>query len=380
MWIIYESNVYNWGQLRLTPEAPQHYNASFAGTMMQSAHSPMPTQDDDPIRQSSSNMSELALDSENYTNASTTSASAATPPHAPSSNSPTTDDNADPWAVLAAAAGTSPHPNNNDNTNTPPTITATEQTQPSLSHAEGEVFSMPTTAEQQPTNGLAALGSQIQSSAATIGHVLSSKIREVDAKHGVSTKVQTTKHNLNEQYHISEKWNEFQTNVWTPVSTKTVEKTREVTQVVGERVAPMIGGLTEKIVGRAGKSADQVAPERDGEGGVSLPPPNSEQHVDLRQRWGSVTSAVSTKWQSATAVVGEWKEEHMKKMDQEAGPRGDNQSLEVAKEKLAGAKDWVSQKLVEAAERRGSGGGMEMNEKETRRLDSDGIPSSFFKK
>ena len=72
---------------------------------------------------------------------------------------------------------------------------------------------------------------------------LTSKIQEVDAMAGLSTKAYT----VNKQYHTSKKWISIQTSVLKPTTAKTMENTKEVSAGMKEKVAlsekRALGGL-----------------------------------------------------------------------------------------------------------------------------------------
>lgn len=99
---------------------------------------------------------------------------------------------ADPWAIMAKAAGEDAHPtaasstapaatNNNDasaETAVPAVSASSQGGEPTLTHAEGETFTMPGT-EQQNNNS---------QSGGSLADQIKGKIQEVDAKTGISTK------------------------------------------------------------------------------------------------------------------------------------------------------------------------------------------------
>lgn len=395
----------------------------------------------------------------------------------------------DPWAVLAAAAGTSAPANiptgahafpvtssaatikadnTSEGTKDLSSAAPTTTSGATFTHAQGENFSIDTaTPVENPTNPrlppeLAALTKNIQTSAAHLGSVISTKIKDVDERTEISAKVipkvksnfENTTRNIDEKIHVSEKWNEFKTNVWKPTTEKTLEKTREVTQTVGPSVKEGWGAVSKSVVGWKEKMAAGMNNEatgvqettvegRDMNGGKhmdelekyaeadneqsptgapttssSAAPPLAQsigqlgqkaQDMKLTQKWASISSAVGTKWQSAAAGVGEsvehWKEEHKKKMATEnAGMNGpydptgggsnkarvDPVSAKV-KESFAGGMGWVSKRFQEVKSQREGGAGTSMgyddaremkempSDRETKRTDSDGLPSSFFK-
>ena len=100
---------------------------------------------------------------------------------------------ADPWAIMAKAAGEDAHPTaastapaaaattNNDasaETAVPAVSASSQDGEPTLTHAEGETFTMPGT-EQQNNNS---------QSGGSLADQIKGKIHEVDAKTGISTK------------------------------------------------------------------------------------------------------------------------------------------------------------------------------------------------
>ena len=347
--------------------------------MMQSAHSPTPESNgmppteefDDPFKTTSSNLDDLTLDSE----------------HNKNDNS----DEADPWAVLAAAAGEdAPPPAPAASESTPHTSAETAvpatavppSTQhniietTTLEHHEGETFSMPT---HEPPS----LASQIRSSTANLTSTLSHKIQEVDTKTGISTKTKE----LDDQYHISEKWSTFQTNVIIPTTTKTVEKTKEVSTSVKEKVAPSVKEHWGSIKQRTTE-------------------------LGITEKWSSLSSKVGAKLNETKENVEHWKEEQEKKKAlansniSNGGEGGQQQmikqpiineqqkeqiqqNIEATKEKVkegwAGGMNWLSSRIqqVHAHQQQrqqgngvqdysaGNGGGG------VSRMDSDGLPTSF---
>ena len=99
----------------------------------------------------------------------------------------------DPWAIMAKAAGEDAHPtaastapaaatNNNDasaETAVPAVSASSQGGEPTLTHAEGETFTMPGTEQQQNNNS---------QSGGSLADQIKGKIQEVDAKTGISTK------------------------------------------------------------------------------------------------------------------------------------------------------------------------------------------------
>mmetsp|Transcript_15852 Transcript_15852/g.28524 ORF Transcript_15852/g.28524 Transcript_15852/m.28524 type:complete len:383 (+) Transcript_15852:53-1201(+) len=379
--------------------------------MMEPAHSPTPpgtdevVDTDDPFStmSSSSNLEDLVLDSDNVdendvaNNVSTTATADAATVAAGGEDAAVATD-VDPWAVLAAAAGEeapAPSPpstpsNDDDGAVTPPavaTAVAITDHQPpiTLAHAQGETFTMPTANEgndkQQPLPSLAA---QIQSSTANLSTVLSTKIHEVDAATGLSTKVTTKARVVDEQYHITEKWSAFHTNVLKPTTTKTIEKTKVVSSTVKEKL-----------------NSNQGVKE----GWGSIKQRSAE--MGIAKKWTSMTTVVGSKWNETSSKVGEsvehWKEEQERKKSMananeggvaENGERGraglQKIDLEGTKEKVVeswtGGVNWVSQRIqnsklsseVERSQQwqRPATGPPDA---EFKRLDTDGLPTSFRK-
>lgn len=357
--------------------------------MMQSAHSPTPPPNgmpateefDDPFP--SASLDDLALnngdennegDKEGEGNAADAAA----------------NNEADPWAVLAAAAGeeaptpaaAAPSP-----TTTTAAADATSPSEPSiapietttLAHAEGETFTMPTTTNDNNKPPLAALSSAISSKIhevdTNIG--LSTKVRSIDEQYQISQKlsdfnenISTKARSVDEQYHISQKLSEFNENVLKPTTAKTVEKTKEVSSSVKEKVGPTVsekwGSIKQRTV-----------------------------EIGVAQKWGEISSATSNKWSETKDSIVHWREEQEKKKALTpvagSGGGGGGLDLEVAKEKVVegwtGGVTWVSQKIQDAKlqhQQQQQQGGGQMNgssggEREMNRLDSQGFPSSFQK-
>jgi len=280
----------------------------------------------------------------------------------------------DPWAVLAAAAGEeapAPSPPAPPASSPPAdavdgavaTAVAVEAPPVTVAHAEGETFAMPGAND----DGKPSLVAQIQSSTADLSAVLSSKVQEIDAKTGISTRAKT----VDEQYHITEKWSEFQNNVIKPTTAKTVERTKEVTAGVKEKVAPPLA-----------------------EGWGSIKQRSTE--MGITQKWSSISSKVGSKWNETREQVGgsveQWKEEQERKRAAvnleggggAAGGGGLPLDLEGTKEKVVeswtGGVNWVSQRLRDAklsAEVDAPPTGALVPDSELRRLDTDGLPTSF---
>lgn len=127
----------------------------------------------------------------------------------------------DPWETLAAAAGETP-------------AASTPSTEPiSVSHAEGETFTMPeANAPTQKNEFLTAMSN--------LGNVITAKAQEVDQQHHVSEKWGNVKSatkqktdEINDKYHVSEKWSNFTTSVTAKVDqVKEDPKTKEATDKV----------------------------------------------------------------------------------------------------------------------------------------------------
>jgi len=380
---------------------------------MQPAHSPTPPGTDevvdldDPFNtmSSSSNLEDLVLDSDNIDEndaannaAISTAADAATVAAGEGEESAVAAD-VDPWAVLAAAAGEeapapTPPSDNNDGIVTPPavaTAVAITDRQPpiTLAHAQGETFTMPTTNEgndnQQQQQQHPSLAAQIQSSTANLSTVLSTKIHEVDAATGISTKVSTRARVVDEQYHITEKWSAFHTNVLKPTTSKTIEKTKEVSSTV-----------KEKLNNNQGVK----------EGWGSIKQRSAE--MGITRKWASMTTVVGSKWNETSSKVGEsvehWKEEQERKKAMananeggvpQNGERGGGGlqkiDLEGTKEKVVeswtGGVNWVSQRIqnsklsseVERSQQWQRPATTGPSDAEFKRLDKDGLPTSFRK-
>ena len=125
-----------------------------------------------------------------------------------------------------------------------------------------------------------------------LGSVISTKAREVDQQTGISTKVSTKVANVNEKYHVSEKWGNF--------TTATKQKTQEI-----------------------------------------------DEKYHVKDKWSNLTSSVAAKLEQI-------KEDRRKRMEQQAAAAADttggSQSNNLlAKENviksLNGATAWVSQRI-----------------------------------
>jgi len=341
--------------------------------MMQSAHSPTPPTEesngstmpatevfDDPFYKEGED--DLALDTNTKNEVGT----------------PSNNESADPWAVLAAAAGEdAPPPVNNTADTAVPIPPATE-----LTHTEGENFSMPgnvdsSQQQQQQSSGILA----------SFTTNLSHKIEEIDAKTGISKKSAE----LNDQYHISEKWSSFNEKVIKPTTEKTVAKTNEVK----EKVAPSVKEHWDGIKVKSSEKANEM--------GIS-------------QKWGSITAGAKAKLEETKSNVEHWKEEQEKKKAlQNSGSNGSinsgsgattegsvnsqtkqpivseqqqqqiKENLELTKVKVVegwnGGMNWLSQKIndAKAQHEQKVEEQKQANSAVVNRTDSDGLPSSFRK-
>ncbi len=86
----------------------------------------------------------------------------------------------------------------------PSATTTTTSEDVLVTHSEGETFTMPQTDVAHTTNTRA---NEFLAAMSNLGSVISIKAREVDQNTGISTKVA----NVNEKYHVSEKWSNFTT-------------------------------------------------------------------------------------------------------------------------------------------------------------------------
>jgi hypothetical protein len=103
-----------------------------------------------------------------------------------------------------------------------------------VTHSQGESFTMPQTETASINNAhdfFAALSN--------LGSVISAKAREVDQRTGVSTKVA----DVNEKYHVSEKWGNL--------TTATKQKTHEINEKY--HVADKWSNLTSSVAARVEK-------------------------------------------------------------------------------------------------------------------------------
>eukprot|EP00581_Thalassiosira_minuscula_P015328 CAMPEP_0183719612 /NCGR_PEP_ID=MMETSP0737-20130205/12467_1 /TAXON_ID=385413 /ORGANISM="Thalassiosira miniscula, Strain CCMP1093" /LENGTH=380 /DNA_ID=CAMNT_0025949333 /DNA_START=9 /DNA_END=1151 /DNA_ORIENTATION=+ len=357
---------------------------------------------------SSSNLEDLALTSENESEnaeaaasaaaAAATTDAAAAPAAAPAAN--TAEEEADPWAVLAAAAGEeapqpppAATPANTSvivaDANAPPA----EQPGAQLMHSEGETFAMPgapnSSSQERPS-----FASQLQSSTANLSATLTTKLAEVNAKTGISTKAKS----VDEQYHLTEKWTSFKTDVIAPTTTRTVEKTKEVSTTAVEKTKEVSTSVKEKVAPHWGAMRQRTT------------------EIGIAQKWSSLSSVTKTKWNESKEKVGEniehWKEEQERKKalansgagdaaaaNGGAGGVGDpateklKKDLEATKEKVVeswtGGVNWVSQRIKDAklSQELNNNGNANNSAAATttstdqslNRLDSDGLPSSFRK-
>lgn len=95
----------------------------------------------------------------------------------------------------------------------PSTTSTTMSEDVVVTHSEGETFTMPQSDAAHTTNTRAT---EFLAAMSNLGSVISTKAREVDQQAGISTKVA----NVNEKYHVSEKWSNF--------TTATKQKTLEI--------------------------------------------------------------------------------------------------------------------------------------------------------
>lgn len=341
--------------------------------MMESAHSSMPqTEDfDDPFASLDSTASPLS-------NATAEAPSSAT----------TDNEDEDPWAVLAAAAGEeAPKPEQSQPASdpTPAAEIPQEEHTVSTSFAQGETFSMPQTQSPYhsgpiPIEGISLLGSQLQSQVGALTRTLSTKLQQVDAKHGITQKVSDARNNVNERYHITEKVQQFHTNVVKPAGDNVVEK-----------VIPSVQQGWGALSSNVRKSVANFNQEKEDGAGVD----SIDGERALNPEKGNTTwASISSKFNSTAAVLGEkaevwkeghmqWREEHLKKMEQERA-RG-NPALDV-KETFAGGINWVSQRFKKVQVENNHASPVKersvvstLMDMDSRQSESDGIPSSFFR-
>ena len=152
-----------------------------------------------------------------------------------------------------------------------------------VTHSEGETFTMP---QPDASNTRA---NEFLAAMSNLGSVISTKAREVDQQTGISTKVA----NVNEKYHVSEKWENF--------TTATKQKTQEI-----------------------------------------------DEKYHVKDKWSNLTSSVAAKLEQI-------KEDRRKRMEQQAAAAatdttgGSQNNNLLAKENviksLNGATAWVSQRI-----------------------------------
>ena len=99
-----------------------------------------------------------------------------------------------------------------------------------VTHSEGETFTMP---QSDTTNTRA---NEFLTSMSNLGSIISTKAREVDQQTGISTKVA----DVNEKYHVSEKWVNF--------TTVTKQKTLDINEKY--HVADKWSNLTSTMAAR----------------------------------------------------------------------------------------------------------------------------------
>mmetsp|Transcript_21542 Transcript_21542/g.30818 ORF Transcript_21542/g.30818 Transcript_21542/m.30818 type:complete len:188 (+) Transcript_21542:100-663(+) len=158
----------------------------------------------------------------------------------------TTAGEQDPWATLAAAAGEE----------VPAEATAesesssTPSTEPiSVSHAEGETFTMPETAAPPSQKN------EFLTAVSNLGSVISAKAQEVDQQHQVSEKLanvtEATKKKtgeINDKYQVSEKWSNLTRTVSVKVEqVKENPKTQEATENVKKSLAGATSWMSQKF-------------------------------------------------------------------------------------------------------------------------------------
>ena len=151
----------------------------------------------------------------------------------------------DPWATLAAAAAGE---ENSAAAAAAEESTSTPSTEPiSVSHAEGETFSMPETNAPPKNEFLTAV--------TNLGSVIKEKAAEVDQQHHVSEKwgnvTATTKQKtgeINEKYQVSEKWGSLTKAVSVKVQTvKEDPKTKETTENVKRSLAGAGSWVSQRL-------------------------------------------------------------------------------------------------------------------------------------
>ncbi len=150
-----------------------------------------------------------------------------------------------------------------------------------VTHSEGETFTMPQTDASHTTNTRA---NEFLAAMSNLGSVISTKAKEVDQQAGISTKVA----NVNEKYHVSEKWSNF--------TTATKQKTLEI-----------------------------------------------DEKYHVKDKWSNLTSNVA-------ARVEQIKEDRRKRMEESADPTGGSKNnnmlaRENVMKSLNGASAWVSQRI-----------------------------------
>jgi hypothetical protein len=149
---------------------------------------------------------------------------------APTSTTNTNDEDVDPWALLAAAAGDREITNDSSSAGiTAPTTTMT--------HTEGEVFTLP------------PYGSSSSSSATTtIPPFLASiatRLQDVDKQYlNLSTKIQE----FDTTYQLTNKLTQYNEDVIKPVTARTIEQTSIAALNVRERACVVKAQLSEHVI------------------------------------------------------------------------------------------------------------------------------------
>ena len=133
---------------------------------------------------------------------------------------------ADLWAATAIA-------NVEEEEEEEPPATTTTSEDITVTHAEGETFTMPQTDTSQTSNTPA---NEFLAAMSNLGSVISTKAREVDQQTGISKKVA----NVNEKYQVSEKWSNL--------TTVTKQKTLEIDEKY--QVADKWSNLTSSVAAR----------------------------------------------------------------------------------------------------------------------------------
>lgn len=315
-------------------------------------------------------------------------------PNSPESDVPSTlpqvktdGDEADPWAVLAAAAGEEP-----PKPTGPPAQSSFEAALSDADDATREKMERDTKMDEARAKRLAA-ASHFQTSAARLGEALGATLRDVDAK----TRVSETTRKIDEKLCVSERLGEWK------IGEKLGGATRGATEAVktsSRNVTEAVRTSTSQFDGAAKEFRENKwmpIQQKVGET-VVAPLGQRAQELGIASRWKSMSTSIGSGWKNATAGIGKFTDEKFKhvQVDVEKSTLGIGKAAEETQanvvESLAGGVDWVSERLLEsqaaAARDKNPNGNVsasldvrEMEEMVSSPVekDADGLPTSFLK-